>query len=56
MLNSLRSDKRIPKSPPHAVLLGEPEREGEDQEQRLKTKEKSIIYRYSGIVLVETNL
>jgi len=26
MLNSLRSDKRIPKSPTHPVLLGEPER------------------------------
>jgi hypothetical protein len=28
MLNSLRSDKRIPKSPTHPVLLGEPERGG----------------------------
>ena len=40
MLNSLRSDRRIPKIPPHPVLLSEPEREVGDQELRRKTKEK----------------
>jgi hypothetical protein len=27
MLNSLRSDRRIPKSPAHPALLGKPERD-----------------------------
>jgi len=49
MLNSLRSDRRIPKSPTHPVLLGEPERGVKIKDERLRTKEKSIIYRHSGI-------
>ena len=38
MWNSLRSDSHNPKTPPHPVLLGESEREGESQGQRTKDK------------------
>jgi len=42
MLNSLRSDRRIPKTPAHPVLLGEPEREFKIRSKDVgqKTKEK----------------
>ena len=57
MLNSLRSDRRIPNSPAHPVLLGEPERgrlkikdEGlKTKDQRLKSKHYHLCH--SGMVL-----
>ena len=57
MLNSLRSDRRIPKTPAHPVLLGEPERgrlkikdEGQKtKDQRLKSKHSHL--HHSGMVL-----
>jgi len=48
MLNSLRSDRRIPKPLAHPVLLGEPERAFKVNPN---TKPTHIIYRHSGIPL-----
>jgi hypothetical protein len=48
MLNSLRSDRRIPKSTAHPVLLGEPER---GLKVNPNKKPTHIIYRHSGMPL-----
>jgi len=51
MLNSLRSDRRIPKSPPHPVLLGEPERGIEEQNRRQRTKDQGSKRNQLSIVI-----